>query len=82
MVSTYYRIEVKLFQNVIFGAGMVGTRRVCVIETNAIPLIDGESFVCVHEPGDVTKPIEIDGHRTITEKETTKEQQRDDERWT
>lgn len=58
---------------------MLGTRRHCIVETNAVPLIDRKSFIGVHEPRDVTKPIEIDGHGTIAQKETTEQQQGDDE---
>jgi hypothetical protein len=80
-MSYYYRVEVELFQNVFFCTDVIGTRRACVVETDSVPLVDRESFISVHEPGDVAKPIEVDGHRTIAEKETAKEQQRDDEWW-
>ena len=37
----------------------------CIVESDSGPLINGEHFVAVLEPGQVTQPFEIDRNRIV-----------------
>lgn len=61
-----------MFQDVLFGTDVPGTGRISVVETNTLPLVDGKSFVGVHEPRNVTQPVKVDRDGTITEEKSAK----------
>lgn len=73
-----YRSEVKVRKNLLSSAESI--RAKLIVETHSNPLVDGEGFVSIHEPRNISQPVEVDGDCPVLKEETSKEQQRNDER--
>ena len=84
----HYRVEAHLGgDDVVPGDGGAdhrpvgqGLRRPDVIQ--ALPLVDEERLVAVHEPGEVLQPLQPDGDGAVLEEESPEQHEGDEDRGT
>ena len=48
---------------------------------HSFPLVDKESLIAVHEPGQILQPLQVDWDGAVVEEESTKQHERYDEGW-